>query len=268
MDKLKIAFLLFVGLVNYATSNGVSECGLSRNDQEAGFRITGGEYAPHGAWPWIARLLLDGRDLCGASILNDRWILTAAHCLRYSPDKDAYRVVLGDHDMTDQDGHEQRHLVAKLIVHAGFRPWQDDIALVKLQTKITFSDKVRPICLADDSTDLSPGRQCWAAGWGKTREGKAETRLRQVRTRLIANDQCRKMRSPAPQPIVDTLVCLGDGSKGVCQGDSGGPLMCRDADRWRLVGLTSFGDVKCMGPGVFTRINRFKSWIEEQMAAN
>ena len=49
------------------------------------------------------------------------------------------------------------------------------------------------------------------------------------------------------------------------QGDSGGPLMCRRADQWVLVGITSWGDTSCAShgrPGVFIRVGAFTDWIQ------
>lgn len=54
------------------------ECGLSNQEN----RIVGGRPTFPNKYPWIARLVYDGRFHCGASVLNNDYVITAAHCVR------------------------------------------------------------------------------------------------------------------------------------------------------------------------------------------
>ena len=44
-------------------------------------RIVGGVEAKPNSWPWIARLIIDQQFGCGGTIIDEKTILTAAHCV-------------------------------------------------------------------------------------------------------------------------------------------------------------------------------------------
>ena len=54
----------------------------------------GKEATPH-SWPWQASLRYNGRHICGASLLNQNWVLSAAHCVDQSNDERRYSLALG-----------------------------------------------------------------------------------------------------------------------------------------------------------------------------
>jgi len=62
-------------------------CGQrSPNIRNVGPYIIRGQWAARGAWPWHVMLkviLLNGTSECGGSLISDRWVLTAAHCVAY-----------------------------------------------------------------------------------------------------------------------------------------------------------------------------------------
>lgn len=60
-------------LINFLT--GCGEIGKGSEN-----RITGGQVTRPNAYPWQALVLIEPR-LCGGSILNDFYILTAGHCV-------------------------------------------------------------------------------------------------------------------------------------------------------------------------------------------
>ena len=51
------------------------------NITNVGPYIVNGQWAARGAWPWQIMLKLNGEFQCGGVVLNNRWILTAAHCI-------------------------------------------------------------------------------------------------------------------------------------------------------------------------------------------
>ena len=55
----------------------------------------GGEEAPRHSWPWKVSLRYFGGHICGASLINQDWVVSAAHCVEQSTDPDRYALVLG-----------------------------------------------------------------------------------------------------------------------------------------------------------------------------
>lgn len=43
-------------------------------------RIFGGRDAVAGQWPWQASLLHRHRHICGAVLIDARWLVSTAHC--------------------------------------------------------------------------------------------------------------------------------------------------------------------------------------------
>jgi secreted trypsin-like serine protease len=79
-------------------------------------RIVGGETAALLEYPWIGsigEMLKNGRKyhLCGASLINDEWAITAAHCAN----KDL-AIYFGEYDLNKIDGTERGFLIDKVII--------------------------------------------------------------------------------------------------------------------------------------------------------
>ena len=111
-----------------------------------------------------------GQVVCGASILSSDTILTAAHCAVIG-DVDKFKVVVGEHDVTKPDG-EQSMEPQSWIIHPQYANGQgdarfdNDFAIIKLRTGISFSARVRPVCLPDPSANYD-NVQAVATGWGR-----------------------------------------------------------------------------------------------------
>ena len=60
----------------------ITECGMrSPSLHLPNTYIVDGTLAKAGEWPWMARMSFGAYHICGASILNQEWLLTAAHCV-------------------------------------------------------------------------------------------------------------------------------------------------------------------------------------------
>ncbi|XP_014238744.2 proclotting enzyme-like [Trichogramma pretiosum] len=246
-------------------------CGAKNGDQDSG-KIVGGTTTQPGEWPWIAGLFNAGRHICGGSLIDDRHILTAAHCVAQMTSWDVARLTvrLGDYDI--KTPNEVRHVerrVQRVVRHRGFdmRTLYNDVALLTLNEPVQFSETIRPVCLPSGA-NLYSGKRATVIGWGSLREGgPAPGKLQQVTIPVWSNAVCKqKYGSFAPGGIVESFLCAGQAEKDSCSGDSGGPLMVNDG-RWTQVGIVSWG-IGCgkgQFPGVYTRVTHFLPWISKNL---
>lgn len=240
--------------------------------------IVGGADAAIEDHPWqVALMTASGSQYCGGSIVGERWVVTAAHCLFSRLPV----IRAGVSDKTNglgQDIHAVRQ-----IPHPDYDPATDDsdIALLELREPLDFRASgvaaIEPV--ADDPTGdqlTAPGTPATITGWGAVAEGGEDSAVLQEATVPIVSDaDAHAAFSPYDIPFTDNMLAAGNLAEGgvdACQGDSGGPLIVPSADgsgAARLAGVTSWG-VGCARPefpGVYTRVSRFSDWIEAEMAA-
>ncbi|XP_015126487.1 proclotting enzyme [Diachasma alloeum] len=248
-----------------------SECGAKNGKQDQD-RIVGGQNADPGEWPWIAALFNAGRQVCGGSLIDDKHILTAAHCVAHMNSWDVARLTvrLGDYNIkTNSEIEHIERRVKRVVRHKGFDPrtLYNDVAILTLNEPIEFSEMIRPICLPGGS-QLYVGKTATVIGWGSLREsGPQPAVLQEVAIPVWPNSECKqKYGAAAPGGIVDSFLCAGRAAKDSCSGDSGGPLMVNDG-RWTQVGIVSWG-IGCgkgQYPGVYTRVTHFLPWIYKNL---
>ncbi|KAL1260309.1 hypothetical protein QQF64_008136 [Cirrhinus molitorella] len=132
-------------------------------------RIVGGQLQGQGGSPW--QVLLRREDeygFCGGSLINQRWVVTAAHCLQQTP----HHVTIGDYDKMRPDKDEQKITVQKVVLHPHFHEYtfDSDVALLYLSRPVTLGPFAAPACLPDANLAvrlLKPGEQGLGdRGWG------------------------------------------------------------------------------------------------------
>ncbi|KAJ8793569.1 hypothetical protein J1605_003577 [Eschrichtius robustus] len=231
------------------------ECGVSGKTRRQS-RIVGGSSAAPGDWPWQVSLHVQGTHVCGGSIITPEWIVTAAHCVEEPLNNPkiwtAFAGILRQSFMFYGNGYR----VAKVISHPNYdsQTKNNDIALMKLQTPLTFNDRVKPVCLPNPGMMLEPTQSCWISGWGSTYEkGKTSDGLNAAMVQLIEPWRCDS-KQVYGDLITPAMICAGylQGTVDSCQGDSGGPLVTLKSSVWWLIGDTSWGSgcAKAYRPGV------------------
>ncbi|KAL4237201.1 Enteropeptidase [Mactra antiquata] len=240
-------------------------------------RIVGGNIAMKGSWPWSVAVRIGNNVVCGGSIISDRWVVTAGHCVHDLEDNpQVLSVIAGVNDIQD-DTSEVRY-ISEVINHPQYNYiFHADIALLRLESPLIFNKDIQPICLPWDRRQFSPLDICFVTGYGVSNMTHYYTTitpryLRQVKTKIIDQQLCETMYS-YKSIITDSMLCAGYTSGGMdtCKGDSGGGLMCQNEDgRWLLAGVISWGDL-CGSrnrPGVYTNILSFIDWIGDQTNPN
>uniref|UniRef100_A0A2C9H6I3 Peptidase S1 domain-containing protein n=1 Tax=Anopheles minimus TaxID=112268 RepID=A0A2C9H6I3_9DIPT len=247
-------------------------------DRASVSKVAGGTIAKNEQFPHLVAIILifaDGSDtLCGGSIIADRYILTAAHCLygmkeaTIIPGKTAIQIPFA------VDTVIVPVKPSDTILHPGYDPVDilNDIALIRLPKPLTFSSRVQPIRLpswTNSYTDLT-GYDSIVSGWGsQSSDDFAELAdemrldLRYATNTIVSNEVCYRVYGSI---IRAQQICVaGEGGRNPCQGDSGGPLTVKfDGHRLTQVGIVSYGSVLgCQNgiPGVYTRVSSYVEWI-------
>ncbi|NP_001011223.1 coagulation factor IX precursor [Xenopus tropicalis] len=231
-------------------------------------RIVGGTDSLKGEFPWQVHLVnKDNLGFCSGSIINEKWIVTAAHCFLI---RGEFKVVAGEHNTEVSDGTEQHHKVTRIILYPAYNAtrskYNNDIALLELEKPLELNDYVRPVCIGNmDFTEKLLKRNAFSmvSGWGDLGyKGRPAVILQKLAVPYINQAACKKSSRFS---IYANMFCAGysDESKDTCQGDSGGPHVTEYKNLWFLTGITSWGE-KCAEKdkyGVYTRLSRFTDWI-------
>ncbi|KAM3923392.1 transmembrane protease serine 4-like [Leptodactylus fuscus] len=246
-----------------SSSNVVSlrciACGANHNKE----RIIGGQDSEIQNTPWQVSLQYMGSHACGGSILNPRYVLSAAHCFQKNEQQvERWRIQAGSVKLT----YLFASLVEAIFIPISYSLDQkpNDIAILKLKSDLSFSDSIQPICLPGFDINLPADTPLLVTGWGHTVEGGASlaSSLQKVSVNLISREVCNQQYYGQ---VIDSMMCAGRlaGGADTCQGDSGGPLVYLGSSYWEQVGIVSWGDGcgRAGKVGVYTSCSSMLSWI-------
>ncbi|NXI43363.1 TMPS9 protease, partial [Galbula dea] len=251
----------------HGASSSVPDCGLT--SALAFSKIVGGSIAARGEWPWQVSLWLQRKEhKCGAVLIADRWLLSAAHCFDIYSDPKMWMAFLGTPFLSGTDGKMKK--IFRIYKHPFYNAYSldYDVALLELTTPVTFSSTIKPVCLPDYSHILHEGARCFITGWGSTKKGGLMSKhLQKAEVKLMGDQACKTFY---PAQISSRMLCAGlpQGTVDSCSGDAGGPLACKEpSGKWFLAGITSwgYGCARPYFPGVYTKVTAVQGWIAQNL---
>ncbi|KAJ0065850.1 hypothetical protein NL108_000079 [Boleophthalmus pectinirostris] len=223
-------------------------------------KIVGGyECTPHSQPHQVS--LNSGYHFCGGSLVNEYWVVSAAHCY-----KSRIEVRLGEHNIQVNEDTEQFISSALVIRNPGYNAYtiENDIMLIKLSQPATLNQYVKPVALPISCAPA--GTMCIVSGWGNTMSSTADrNKLQCLQIPILSTEDCE---NSYPGMIYNSMFCAGylEGGKDSCQGDSGGPVVCNG----ELQGVVSwgYGCAERDHPGVYAKVCIFNDWLQRTMANN
>lgn len=220
---------------------------------ESDVEIVGGGEAKLNEYPFAVYTTSEsGRHSCTGSLVDRRWVLTAAHCLGA-----ASYVVLGDYSRPGNDTTKQVIAIEEEVQHPGWNysasgRLDHDIGLIKLANPADIrSEAVAKIPVqkskAYNKKMMAGQKNCRLVGWGVTKEDGAiflTQKLLKQRMRIV-NETESVIRGNTPyqyEGMMAVEAIYKDACKvgGGCFGDSGGPLVCKKNGKWVQGGVHSF----------------------------
>ncbi|KAM9724043.1 complement C1s subcomponent isoform 2-T2 [Menidia menidia] len=260
-------------------------CGKPAKYVSSAGRILGGKAAELGEIPW--QLLTKEPKRGGASLINDRWAVTAAHVVD-GTEKTLLKFFGGLVDGKQSDSSDVIN-IERIIIHPGYSSegansqtnYDNDIALLKFTTRVHLGPNLLPICLPEVNRGVVENEQGTVSGWGMTdKNDKLALRsrfLKYAHVTAYSLDECQRTPSlPTNEAttFTDNMFCAGAAGKDSCSGDSGGPLfmpmLSADEGPYYLIGIVSWGDPCKLKPksdntykGYYTKVENYVNWIRE-----
>uniref|UniRef100_A0A194ARU6 Serine proteinase 5 n=1 Tax=Sistrurus miliarius barbouri TaxID=8759 RepID=A0A194ARU6_SISMB len=203
--------------------------------------------------------------LCGGTLLNEEWVLTAKHCNRRH-----MSIYLGVHDQSVQSANEQsRYPKEKYFFNCSnnFTKWDKDIMLIRLDSPVSNNEHIAPLSLP--SSPPIVGSVCRVMGWGTTTS--PEETLPDVpqcaNINLFDYEVCRAAHPQLGLPATSRTLCAGvlEGGIDTCHRDSGGPLICNG----QFQGIVFSGPDPCAQPNkpaLYTKVFDHLDWIQSIIA--
>lgn len=231
---------------------------------ERGGRIVGGFNAGTNQFPYQVSLRATNNinfHFCGGAIVNNRYIISAAHCT-IGRGATTVRIVMGTNFLNSGG---VAHTSLRVVNHPSYNAntIANDVSVVQTQATIGFTAAIQPISMGSGQTGAVAAV---VSGWGGTtvNGGASPNHLQGLNTRTITNAECQSRHTAANAAFVfaHKICTWTQAGQGICQGDSGGPLVAGG----QVVGIVSWNIPCARGfPDAYDRVSHHLSWINSVM---
>jgi len=293
IGQLLLSFAIAFSFLNASAKETVKDSSLSQDVSP----IINGTQASVSTYPWMV-FLADAfeEQYCGASLISETWVLTAAHCF-LNEAGDAVDIVAGAESIIVLNSDTASPLasnaevgqIGRIVVHPDYDPDQassdnvddKDIALVELTAAVS----LQPVQLLSGTNPvLEAGTQTLIMGWGTTAVDEVENTginpsdvLLTAHQQIVSRSDCEATYGGGPDGITDFMICAGAveeaGTTDTCQGDSGGPMLVANGNDFVQVGIVSFGGTQTGpacgdpdAPGVYASVSALAGFIQEHVS--
>lgn len=221
-------------------------------------RIVGGSPAAPNQFPHQVALLRSGSLTCGGSLIADKWVLTAAHCVvsgNQVVSPSLLSVLAGTVNL-NQGG--VRRNVLRAIPHERYGNFRNDVALLELVQAFQLSSSVATIALRRST--VPGGSTVTISGWGRlSNGGPLPSTLQYNQATALSAFSCARETG-----FTTGLICLkSPANNGACNGDSGGPAVYNN----EVVGVANFVINGCGTTNAdgYAQVSDFVQWIESRV---
>jgi trypsin len=179
-------------------------------------RIVGGFEISIEKAPYQISLQEGGSHTCGGSIIGEKFVLTAGHCVS-GIRATSLKVRVGS---TKSDSGGELIEVKKIIQHPKYdsHTIDYDFALLELQHRIKLNEKKRIVQLIGKDEVVEDGTVCRISGWGTTQNpSESNINLKMAKIFIFAREKCE--RAHGQESITPQMICAGDqilGAKNSC----------------------------------------------------
>ncbi|XP_041797872.1 complement C1s subcomponent-like [Chelmon rostratus] len=258
-------------------------CGKPEKHPASAGRILGGKDANMGEIPW--HLLIREPRRGGASLINDRWAVTAAHVVENVEETSLrlYGGLVNSRTISDRLSNVVVMDSERIIIHPNYikgvahrTSFDNDIALIRLASRVNLGPNLLPICLPEANRTLVENEQGTVSGFGVT-EGRrgafvTSAMLKYAHIGIYPRSACEDTPSTSTKKrmiFTNNMFCAGATGKDSCQKDSGGPfvlpMLAEGREPYYLTGIVSWGP-PCSDrqyKGYYTKVENYVDWIKK-----
>ncbi|XP_007897785.1 putative serine protease 45 [Callorhinchus milii] len=275
MRLASVALVLALLLATPLLTENLLKCGTRRAGVRGTFRNVRSKELEPGAWPWQVSLemVAENKHFCGGTILNEFWVITAAHCF-LDPELQNLKeiiVVLGLNKRLSPENWALYSNPHDIILHESFdeETGVNDLALIRMKDPIQFGLYTWPVCFPDNPTfNEKDWEICMVTGWMKMGEESSDT-LQETSVFFLPFDECNSKFYNGM--LTQNMMCVDfvESDTATCHINTGGPMVCQPANtnRWFLIGVVNWvSDCDRMWPGVITLTKSYLEWVENTTA--